>query len=163
MSRVIATFGYVGLLPRAPGTFGSLAALPLAWLLHWAGGFPLFLGATLLVFVVGLWAAGREIAGDGKSDPPEIVVDEVVGQWIALFPLSAGLWMQGMPGYVFPYPGWIGAFVMFRLFDICKPWPVSWADRRPGAIGIMLDDVIAGAIAAFLLAFTAAVAHGALM
>ena len=163
MSRLIATFFGAGLLPGAPGTWGSLAALPVGWLLHWAGGFPLLLLATVLAFLGGYWATARETAGGGNPDPSEIVIDEVVGQWIALFPLSAGLWRAGVAGHVFPYPGWVGAFVMFRLFDIWKPWPVSWADRKHGPMGVMLDDVLAGLMAAVVVAAAAAVAHGMLM
>ena len=64
--------------------------------------------------------------------------------WIALWPLSAGLWHAGADPWVFPWPGWVGAFLMFRLFDVWKPGPVGWADRQPGAMGVMLDDVDRG-------------------
>ena len=60
-------------------------------------------------------------------------------------PLSFGLWHAGAPPALFPWPGWVGGFLLFRLFDIWKPWPVSWADRRKGPTGVMLDDVLAGA------------------
>jgi len=163
MSRLVATFFYVGLLPWAPGTWGALAALPLGYLLHRMGGFPLLALATLALFAAGWWATARETAGGGDPDPGEIVVDEVVGQWIALFPLSAGLWAMGAAPAIFPWPGWVGGFLMFRLFDIWKPWPVSWADRRPGAMGVMLDDVLAGVMAAIVVMIAAAVSHGYLM
>ncbi len=163
MTRLIATVGYIGLLPLGPGTWGSLAALPLGYLLHWLGGFPLLAFATLLVFLVGYWAVTRETAGAADADPSEIVIDEVVGQWIALFPLSFGMWMMGMPAHVFPWPGWVGAFLMFRLFDIWKPWPVSWADRKHGPMGVMLDDVVAGVMAAIVVMAAAAISHGWLM
>jgi phosphatidylglycerophosphatase A len=160
MNRLIATFGYVGLAPVAPGTFGALAALPLAWALHWLGGFPALALATAGLFVAGLHATRAMTARGGDPDPSEIVVDEVVGQWIALFPLSAGLWMAGAAPHVFPWPGWVLGFALFRLFDIWKPWPVSWADRLHSPLGVMLDDVIAGAMAAACVAAAAAVAHG---
>jgi phosphatidylglycerophosphatase A len=163
MSRLIASFFYVGLIPRAPGTFGSLAALPVAWLLHWAGGFPLLAVATLIVFGVGAWATAREIAAGGHPDPGWIVIDEVAGQWVALYPLSAGLWLMDAAPHVFPWPGWVGGFLMFRLFDIWKPWPVSWADRQHGVWGVMLDDIIAGVMAAICVAIAAAISHGVLM
>jgi phosphatidylglycerophosphatase A len=163
MSRLVATFFYVGLLPLAPGTWGSVAALPCGYLLHRLGGFPLLAVATVALTVLGWWAAREETRGGGDPDPGEIVVDEVVGQWIALFPLSAGLWFAGAPPQVFPWPGWVGAFLMFRLFDIWKPWPVSWADRQHGATGIMLDDILAGIMAAVVVALAAALAHGVLM
>lgn len=163
MTRFLATFGYVGLMPSAPGTWGSLAALPFGYALHWLGGFPLLLIASVAVFALGFWATRAEIAGAAEADPGEIVIDEVVGQWVALYPLSAGLWMAGAAPHVFPWPGWVGAFVLFRLFDIWKPWPVSWADDQHGPWGVMLDDLVAGAIAAICVALAAAVAHGLLL
>jgi phosphatidylglycerophosphatase A len=163
MSRLIATFGYVGLLRPAPGTWGSLAALPLAWGLHGLGGFPLLAGATVLLFFVGLRATARLTAGEADPDRSEIVVDEVVGQWIALWPLSAGLWHADAAPWTFPWPGWVGGFLMFRIFDIWKPWPVSRADAMPTPLGVMLDDVLAGLMAAAVVALSAAVAHGILL
>ncbi|MSU91422.1 phosphatidylglycerophosphatase A [Rhodobacteraceae bacterium 2CG4] len=160
MIRAIASVGFVGLIPFAPGTFGSLAALPGAWVLHALGGFPLLAAATLLVFVLGLWAVGKLPPGS-DHDPSWVVIDEVAGQWIALFPLSAGLWYAGAAPWTFPWPGWVGAFLMFRLFDIWKPWLVGRADALPGPLGVMLDDVVAGVLAALAVALAAAVAHGA--
>lgn len=162
MSRIVATFFYVGYLKPAPGTWGSLAALPVAFLLHGLGGFPALATATAVAFLLGTWATGRETEGSPDKDPSEIVIDEVVGMWIALWPLSAGLWLGGAEPWVFPWPGWVGAFVLFRLFDIWKPGPVGWADRQPGAMGVMLDDVIAGAMAAVVVTIAAGVAHGVL-
>ncbi|MHA3978475.1 phosphatidylglycerophosphatase A family protein [Halovulum sp. GXIMD14794] len=161
MSRFIASVGFVGLIPLAPGTFGSLAALPLAWLLHGLGGFPLLAGATLAVFLLGLWAVGA--LPEGEHDPSWVVIDEVAGQWIALFPLSFGLWHAGVNGWTVPWPGWVGAFLMFRLFDIWKPWLVGRADAMGGPMGVMLDDVVAGVFAALVVALAAAIAHGWLM
>ncbi len=158
-SRLVATWFGAGLIRPAPGTWGSLAALPCAWGLHGLGGFPLLLAATVVVGLAGLWAANAEAAATGDHDAGEIVIDEVAGQWIALWPLSAGLWAAGADPWLFPWPGWVGAFVLFRLFDIWKPGPVGWADRLPGAKGVMLDDVIAGGIAALCVAAAAAVAH----
>jgi phosphatidylglycerophosphatase A len=100
------------------------------------------------------------IRGQEDHDPSEVVVDEVVGQWIALWPLSFGLWHAGADSWVFPYPGWLTAFVLFRLFDVLKPGPVGWADRRGDALGVMLDDVIAGLIAAVGVLGAAMVFHG---
>ncbi len=162
MSRAFATFFGIGLLPWAPGTWGSAAAIPVAWLLHWLGGFPLLAAATLAVFALGWWATAEATRGKADHDPSEIVIDEVAGVWIALWPLSAGLWHAGVDPWVFPWPGWIGAFVFFRAFDILKPGPVGWADRRGDALGVMLDDVIAGVFAALVVAAGAALAHGVL-
>ncbi|MEO1423283.1 MAG: phosphatidylglycerophosphatase A [Pseudomonadota bacterium] len=159
-SRAIATVGGVGLLPRAPGTWGSLAALPLAYLIHGLAGFPGLAVATLAVFALGLWATQVETAGQDDHDPEEIVIDEVVGQWIALWSLSAGLWIAGVDPWTFPWPGVVGGFALFRLFDIWKPWPVSWADGMNTPLGVMLDDVIAGVMAACVALIAAALAHG---
>jgi phosphatidylglycerophosphatase A len=163
MTRAVATFGYIGLAPVAPGTVASAAAIPMAWALHWTGGFPLLLAATLLAAAGGFWASAREIVGRVDKDPAEIVIDEVAGMWVALWPLSAGLWWMGAPGHVWPWPGWVGAFLLFRFLDIVKPGPIGWADRRPGASGIMLDDLIAGALTALAVLLAAALAHGWLM
>jgi phosphatidylglycerophosphatase A len=160
LTQAIATFGYVGLLPGPAGTWGSAAAIPVGYALHWLGGFPLLALATVALYGVGYWATRVEILDKDDLDPGEIVVDEVVGQWIALWPLSFGLWHAGVPPHVFPWPGWVGAFLFFRLFDVTKLGPVGWADRRKGPTGVMLDDVIAGAMAAIVVAAAAAVAHG---
>ncbi|HEU0223101.1 MAG TPA: phosphatidylglycerophosphatase A [Paracoccaceae bacterium] len=159
-ARLIATGFGTGLLPAAPGTWASLAALPAAAALHWAGSFPALLAATALAFAAGLWATAQEIAARSGEDPPEIVIDEIVGQWIALFPLSAGLWLRDMPTDIFPWPGWVAGFLLFRFFDILKPPPVRWADRLKNPLGVMLDDVLAGIMAGALLMVAAAVAHG---
>lgn len=163
MSHLIATFFYVGHLRPAPGTWGSAAAIPVGYILHVMLGFPGLALATVLVFVAGWWATLVETRGQADHDPSEIVIDEVAGQWIALWPLSFGLWHGGADPWTFPYPGWIAAFVLFRLFDIWKPGPVGWADRRGDALGVMLDDVIAGVMAALVVALGAYVAHGFLM
>ena len=159
-ARLLATVGGVGLLRPGPGTWGSAAAIPMAWALHGLGGFPLLLAATLALIPAGVWAVGRMTEGAVDHDPSEAVVDEVAGMWIALMPLSAGLWFAGAEPWVFPWPGWVGAFLAFRALDIWKPGPVGWADRMETPLGTVLDDVIAGAIAAVLVAAAAAVAHG---
>lgn len=159
--KAIATVAGIGFSPVAPGTVGSVAAIPLAWGLHWLGSFPMLLAATVIAGIAGVWATERYITQSGTShDPSEVVIDEVVGQWIALWPLSWGLWTAGSPAHVFPWPGWVAAFVFFRLFDIWKPGPVGWADRRGDALGVMLDDVIAGVLAAIVVTVLAGVAHG---
>ncbi|MGY9047539.1 hypothetical protein P775_19595 [Puniceibacterium antarcticum] len=162
MSKIIATVLGVGYLRPAPGTWGSLAALPLFWVLHVLGGFWLALLAVVAVFALGWWATEREIAGKADHDPSEIVIDEVVGQWIALLPISFGAGMMGAE-ITRLWPGWVAGFLLFRLFDIWKPWFVGWADRRGDALGVMLDDVIAGLFAALVAIVMAGVAHGLLM
>lgn len=162
MTHLIATFFRVGHLRPAPGTWGSLAALPVAWALHVIGGFPLLLVATAIVFALGWWATAEETRGKADHDPSEIVIDEVAGQWIAIFPVSYGAAMMGVD-VLRLYPGWIAGFVLFRLFDIWKPWLVGWADRRGDALGVMLDDVIAGVFAAIVSIILAGLSHGLLM
>jgi phosphatidylglycerophosphatase A len=126
----LATWGGTGLLPWAPGSWASLSALPLAWLLMLAGGPWLLLAATLVVFVAGIWAAERYMAAVGIHDPTAIVVDEIAGQWLtlAIAPLDPLAYALG--------------FFLFRVFDVLKPWPVSWLDRRVGGgFGVMIDDI----------------------
>ena len=163
LAWAVATFGGVGLLRPGPGTWGSAVAVALAWPIHALTGFPGLAIATVAVFAAGIWATVAATAGSADHDPGEIVIDEVAGQWIALWPLSAGLWAAGAEPWVFPWPGWVGAFLLFRLFDIRKPWLVGRLDRRKDVWGTMLDDVIAGAMAAVVVAVAAAVSHGVLM
>lgn len=157
MSRMIATVGGVGLLKPAPGTWGSAVGLLLGVLVHMLGGFWLLLVATVAVTALGYWAVAAEV-GDSEDDPSEFVIDEVAGQWVALWPVSFGAWMMGADIWAL-YPGLITAFLAFRLFDIAKPGPVGWADRQHGAFGIMADDVIAGWLAAMVVALFAVLAH----
>ena len=136
----LATWFGAGLLPGAPGTWGSLAALPFAWGLVWAGGPWLLLAAAALVFALGLWAADRYMQAVGVHDPGAVVIDEIAGQWLTLCvaPLSPLAYLLG--------------FVCFRITDLLKPWPAGWLDRRVGgAFGVMIDDVPAALYAGLLL------------
>jgi len=161
LAELIGTVGGIGHLRPAPGTWGSLAALPMAWALHVIGG-PLLLAAAIVIgFISGLWATSHLTKGQDDHDPSYIVIDEVVGQWIALVPLSIGAAHAGASMTAL-WPGWIAAFVLFRLFDITKPGPIGWADRRPGPVGVMLDDVIAGMFAAIVVLVFAGISHGIL-
>ena len=146
-SLAIATLGGIGRLKPAPGTWGSAAVLPAALLgPGWA------LGLAAAATVIG-WLALRELfAGDPDQDPGWVVVDEAAGMLLALAALPATA-------------GWVGvglAFLLFRAFDILKPWPVSWADNLGGPVGVMLDDILAGAIAGALLILLGAIAPGVL-
>jgi len=163
MHKLIATFFYVGLLRPAPGTWGSAAAIPVIYLIHRFSGFPGVAIAAFVVFAIGWWATAGYTRGTGIEDPSEVVIDEVAGMFVTLAPVSAGLWFAGVPSHVFPYPGWVAGFLLFRLFDIWKPGPVGWADRRGDALWVMLDDVIAGAIAAVITLAMAAFSHLVLM
>ncbi len=136
LAGAIATWFGSGLLPGAPGTWGSLAALPFAAVLVAFGGWPLLLGAIIVLLGIGIWASERHARRMRRKDPGEIVVDEVVGQWIVLLP-----WALDPLAYLL-------GFAAFRFFDVVKPWPVSLADRRlSGGLGIMLDDVVAAGYA----------------
>jgi phosphatidylglycerophosphatase A len=129
--RAIASLGGIGFLRPAPGTWGSLAVMPLALLPSWAA-----LIAAVIFTGLGYWALTR--LPETAADPGWVVVDEAAGQSLALAAAS----------------GWIGvvlAFALFRLFDITKPGPVGWADRQKGPFGVMADDVIAGAMAAAVI------------
>ena len=161
LAHLIGTVCGVGCLRPAPGTWGSLAALPMVWVLHSLGGFPLLVIATLAVFVGGLWATGVMTEGKDDHDPSEIVVDEVAGQFIALWAISYPSWQLEIEITAL-WPGWVAGFLLFRLFDIAKPGPVGWADRRGDPMGVMLDDVIAGAFAAIGVATLAGLNHGVL-
>ncbi len=162
LTHGIATFFWVGHLRPAPGTWGSLAALPAGYAVAYVAGFWGLVLATLTGFALGLWATAEETRGKAEHDPSEIVIDEVAGQWIALFPVVYGASMMGAELYRL-WPGWVAGFVLFRLFDIWKPLLVGWADRRGDALGVMLDDVIAGVLAAVVVIALAGLAHGVLM
>jgi phosphatidylglycerophosphatase A len=134
---VIATWFGIGRLPLAPGSWGSLAALPFAWVITSLLGPRALLLAALALFLLGWWAAGRIVRVSADKDPGSVVVDEVVGQWLTL-----GLAFVLAPQSVAIY---VAGFLLFRLMDIVKPWPARWIDQHlGGGLGIMLDDVVAG-------------------
>lgn len=140
-SALIASGFGIGWLPWAPGTWASLAALPCAWLLREAGGTAALAIATAAVFVIGWWASARVVRAGGARDPGWVVIDEIAAQWLLLLSVPQRLWL------------YIAAFLAFRLFDIWKPFPVSWCDRNiKGGFGIMLDDVAAALYALLLIA-----------
>ncbi len=161
MIRAILTVGGVGYLRPASGTWASALAVAVGLGLHWLGGFPLLAVAMVAATVAGFWACGQEYAGKPAADPSEVVIDEVAGQWLALCFPSAAFWWMGLDH--FPYPGWVAAFLFFRLFDIWKPWVIGWADRRGDPAGIMLDDLLAGIAAGLAVILAAGLAHGVLM
>ncbi len=161
LAHLVATFGFVGHLRPAPGTWGSLAALPVAYALFSLGGLPVFGLAIILACGLGWWATAVETRGKADHDPSEIVIDEVAGMWIALLPVMIGASHSGA-GLMALWPGWVTTFVAFRFFDITKLGPIGWADRQHGPLGVMLDDVIAGVFAAVVVGFGAYIAHGML-
>lgn len=146
--RLATCFG-IGWSPIAPGTVASLAALPFGWLLVLLG-WQSILVAALLTTGLGIWACGVYARKSRSHDPSECVLDEVAGQWFALIPIAVDIRGQDWRPFVM-------GFIFFRLFDIWKPWPVSAVEKWPGGFGIMMDDVLAGLIAAALLYGTLAI------
>ncbi|MCQ2913830.1 MAG: phosphatidylglycerophosphatase A [Alphaproteobacteria bacterium] len=129
----LATWLYSGKAPKAPGTFGSLAALPFGYLILKYFGINGLLVAIPLIYFIGVWAANIVMKVKNIQDPGYIVIDEVVGQWIVLLVTPMN------------YYSFLIAFALFRLFDITKPYPACWADKKlHSATGVMLDDVFAG-------------------
>ena len=128
-----------GLSPKAPGTMGSLVALPFYYLFQWLGIW-VHLGIVVFSTLFGIWLCGKVAEDMQVKDPSSIVWDEFVGMWITLLFLPSGLhWL-------------VVAFCLFRLFDILKPWPVGWIDKNlSGGAGIMLDDVAAGVISLLII------------
>lgn len=148
---VLLAFGLgSGLLRPAPGTWGTLAAAPVYW---WGLSLlqtPLYWLAVAAAFLAGVWLCGHATKSLGTPDHPGIVWDEWVGFWITMGAAPAGA-------------GWLVAgFLVFRFFDIWKPWPIRWADRHvPGGFGIMLDDALAGVFGAVALYALNILAHAA--
>lgn len=128
----IASFGYVGFFPVAPGTAGSLAALALFAFIRWIGLPAIELSAIVVVFAVGVWAAAGTEVALARKDPGVVVIDEVLGMLItlALLPLSlAGIAL---------------GFLLFRVLDVIKPYPAAQLEHLHGGLGIMADDAMAG-------------------
>ncbi|WP_343896046.1 phosphatidylglycerophosphatase A family protein [Craurococcus roseus] len=141
-ARVVATLGGIGYVRPAPGTWAAAFVLPLAWL----GPLPC-LGLAVLLMLAGFWAVRRLSREGAERDPGWVVVDEAAGQLLALAAIPAGA----------PWLWVVLAFALFRFFDILKWGPVGWADRRKGFFWVVVDDLIAGAMAAAaLLALRAA-------
>lgn len=164
MDRLIATVFGLGKLRPAPGTIASAVAILLGVALHWLGNFPLVVVATLIATFAGFWAVRRASVGMADKDPADFVIDEFAGQWLALCFPSFGFWLMGMmldrQTDLLPYPGWLAAFIFFRIFDIWKPWLIGRADRRHDADGIMLDDLWAGLFAGIATVIAAGIGHG---
>ncbi len=163
MIRMIVTWFGAGDIKPAPGTWGSVVAIALGVVIHWIGSFPLLALATVAVTALGFWSVSRYTAGMEDPDRPEIVIDEVAGQWLALCFPSYGFWHAGLPSTEFPWPGWVAALVFFRLFDIWKPWLVGRWDREGGTMGVMMDDLWAGVFAGIATMICAGIYHGLLV
>ncbi len=161
MTRLLTIFFGAGLMRPAAGTWGSAVAIGLGLVILRYLGFPVLVAAAAAVTVLGFWACQVELANRPGEDPSEIVIDEVAGQWIALLFPAAAFWWRGWTDWM-PYPGWVAAFVFFRLFDIWKPGIIGRMDRRHDPAGVMLDDLFAGVFAGIATVLAAGVAHGAL-
>jgi len=135
----LAVFFGVGRLPKGPGTWGTVAALPLVFLLQQAGPF-IYMVAVLLLVPLAIWAAEVYEQDIGGHDHPEIVIDEVVGFLIAM------TWLP------MTWKAYLAGFLLFRVLDIFKPFPIGYLDRKlQGGLGVVADDVAAGIIASLIL------------
>lgn len=131
-AALVSTWGGSGLLPGAPGTWGSLFTLPVAWLIASAYGSQSLLIAAAIALLAGIWSSTRYLRTSKSKDPGTIVIDEVAGQLLALALIPVNFWW------------YLAGFILFRAADILKPWPASWADRAlHGAWGVMTDDIFA--------------------
>ncbi|CCH47463.1 phosphatidylglycerophosphatase A family protein [Pseudodesulfovibrio piezophilus] len=136
----LATLGPVGHFPKAPGTWGSLAAILTAPWLFLPFSFPQRLLILLVILCVGIWACSRAEKVYAEKDPGCVIIDELFGQWLAILFCSTTNWQLAV------------AFCLFRGFDIFKPWPVKWTENTfPGGMGVMLDDGVAGLYALVFL------------
>ncbi|PIE67573.1 MAG: hypothetical protein CSA23_03060 [Deltaproteobacteria bacterium] len=137
----VATGGWIGYAPIAPGTFGSIVALPLCWMIA-SLSTRIAIIVLLVLIAASTWVSHEAEKMAGQDDPSHVVVDEICGMAVALF------------GFSFAPPNIICGLAFFRLFDILKPFPIGWVDKKvSGGWGIMLDDLLAGMIANALLRF----------
>ena len=138
-SILIATCGYVGYVPVAPGTAGSIAGLVLYGAAGALGGTQVEIGLLAVVLAIGVWSSAASERHLGETDPGAVVIDEVAGMLITLLGLQA------------TWGGVLAGFLAFRFFDVVKPFPARWAERLPGGWGVMADDVVAGLYAHLVL------------
>ena len=162
LNDVLATWGYLGRIPKAPGTWGTLGGLLFIYLIflnwHYYFGENISLwqycSLTMGFFLLGVLSANKYDQDHKTHDSKKIVIDEVVGMMVTLIPLVWVFQNSDTPLYLSGFIQPIIGFVFFRFFDILKPWPISLADKNvKGGFGVMLDDVLAGIAAA--LCFTA--------
>lgn len=142
LALTLATWFGCGYWPWGPGTVGSLAALGIAILLdkYFAAG-RLTLAALVLIFLLpAIWASTRTERLLNRHDPGLVVIDEVLGQWVTLLGAT-----------VFNWKSWMAAFLLFRLFDTWKPWPIRTLEKLPVGTGIVADDLAAGILGALIL------------
>jgi phosphatidylglycerophosphatase A len=148
LALFIATCGYLGYFPLAPGTVGSAAGVALFCAIRAAGSTSLELGAILVLLLVGLWSGTVAEEHFGGIDPGPVVLDEVAGMLItlALLPVNA--------------TGVIAAFVLFRILDVVKPWPAGRFEALPGGLGVMADDTMAAVYGNLIMRGAIAVTPG---
>lgn len=175
LSSIIATFFCLGFIPFAPGTFGSIIAFPVYFILTYLmilakGGVvglasPELINSLLVVttglFFLGAWAADEYSKSINKEDPKEVIIDEVVGQLLTIcliilfLPYIGGEALEkfisiGISKFNFSILNLVSAFILFRIFDIFKPWPINYIDQKyKNGLGVMFDDVIAAIFAVF--------------
>lgn len=138
VAKIIATFFYVGLIPIGPGTFGTIAAIPLFYALSFTNLY-IYLAVTVLIILVSVWASTLAESIFHKADPGQVVADEVSGFLVTMIlvpPTITNIFL---------------GFLLFRLFDIAKPYPVREMEKLPGGWGIVIDDVAAGLYACLAL------------
>ena len=129
---LLSTWFGCGFFKPAPGTSGSLAALPIAWVVTELGGVQALAATTIIVTAIGVWASNIYCQGLLEEDPPQVVIDEVAGQLLTLLVVPP------------TFTNYLIGFVLFRIADIVKPWPANWVDQNiKGGFGIMLDDILA--------------------
>jgi phosphatidylglycerophosphatase A len=142
LAVALATCLGCGYFPWGPGTVGSLVAIIVAVILHFSAGAgrPALLIATLVLLAPAIWASTQTARLHGRKDPSVVVIDEVLGQWVTLLGATALRWKS-----------FCAAFLLFRLFDIWKPWPVRSFEKLPEGVGIVADDLAAGIYGALIL------------
>jgi len=143
---MLATALGVGYVPVAPGTFGSAAGL-LLWFV-WPLSPSMSAGVIVALFALGSWSGTVAERHFGSTDPGHVVIDEVMGMLVTLFMNPVG------------WTGAVGAFFLFRIFDVVKPFPSNRLERLPGGIGIMADDFMAAVYANLVLRLILAIGHG---
>jgi len=150
--NLATTFGLGDRLPAPGTTAGSLPATIIwgvgAWFLGPSWWFPITTILIILAVIAGFWSAEIEIGRRGGGDPGPVVIDEVAGQWITF---SVASIMLERPTFFFFVEITVMGFLLFRFFDILKPWPIRALERLPGALGVMADDLLAGVLAGLTL------------
>jgi len=158
MIPLVTTVLGIGYLRPASGTWASAVAVALGVLAYQLGAWWLVPVGAALATVAGLWAVPQAIRGLDDQDPSEIVIDEFAGQWLAMSFTVIPLAQHGTD-ILRAWPGYVAPFLLFRLFDIWKPWLVGRADRKGGAVGVMADDLWAGLFAGVVSVVLAGAYH----